>query len=121
MNRLDVAWQSPGSGKPWTRGTLQPLVWTALLAALCVLALLLAFRHVVLQGMQESEARHRASVAHAEAAWRCNAQSGVTQRRACRAQLDAAEATAGLAGDRSAAVTISVAEPGREAAISARP
>ena len=121
MNRLDIARQNLVSRKPYAQGTLQPLVWTVLLAAVCVLALLLAFRQVVLQGMQGSEARHRATVAHAEAAWRCNALTVVTQRRACRAQLDAAEATAGLAVDRSAAVTISVAEQGGEAAFSARP
>lgn len=120
MNRLDIARQSMVLRETYSERTLQPLVWTVLLAAICVLALLLAFRQVVLQNMQGSEARHRATVAHAEAAWRCNA-LGSIERRVCRAQLDAAEATAALAGDRSAAVTINVTEPGREAAFSARP
>ena len=121
MNRLDIARQSMVSRETYSERTLQPLVWTVLLAAICVLALLLAFRQVVLQNMQGSEARHRATVAHAEAAWRCNALGSVAQRRICRAQLDATEATAALADDRSAAVTINLAEPGREAAFTARP
>lgn len=121
MNRLDTATLSMGSRMPRENAKLQPLVWTAVLAALCALALLLAFRQVVLQGVQGSEARHRATVAHAEAVWRCNALAGVTQRRACRAQLDAAEATAALVDGRSAAVMIGIAEPGRADAFSERP
>jgi aspartate aminotransferase-like enzyme len=55
-----------------------------------VLALLLAFQQVVAAGVENSQARHRASAARADATWRCNALQAAVQRTDCRAQLDAA-------------------------------
>jgi hypothetical protein len=53
-----------------------------------VLALLVAFHQVVRSGVEKSEARQRASTAHADAMWRCNALRGAAQRATCHAQLD---------------------------------
>jgi hypothetical protein len=64
--------------------------WLLVVAPAGVLALLLAFHQVVLSGVEKSEARHRASAAHADAVWRCNALRGAPQRAGCHAQLDAA-------------------------------
>lgn len=122
MTTLHSSWQLPGSGRslalqrpgrPWAQALLEPSVWIALLGALCVLALLLAFRQVVLRGVQQSELRHRATAAHADGVWRCNALRNVSQRAGCRVQLDAAHAAAATPGDRgdAAALTIARVEP----------
>ncbi len=60
-----------------------------LVAVAGVLALLLAFQQVVASGVESSQSRHRASAAHADATWRCNALHAAGQRTDCRAQLDA--------------------------------
>jgi hypothetical protein len=61
-----------------------------MLAVTGVLALLLAFQHVVASSVQSSQARHRANAEHADALWRCNAVRGAVQRSGCLAQADAA-------------------------------
>lgn len=55
----------------------------SLLAAAGVLALLLAFQQVVASGMEESQARQRASAEHADAMWRCHAVRAAGQRAGC--------------------------------------
>lgn len=117
MTTLHSTWQPPGSGsrlalrrpvRPWAQVMLQPPVWMALLATLCVLALLLAFWHVVLKGVRQSELRHRAIAAHADGVWRCNALRTVSQRAPCRVQLDAAHAAAARPSDHGDAATMPV-------------
>ena len=82
-----------------------------MLAVLCLGGLLLAFHQVVLQGVQRGESRNRATAAHTEALWRCNALVAVSQRAGCRVQLDAAHAAAAAAvpyatGDGAAMVVV---------------
>jgi hypothetical protein len=117
MTTLRSSWQLPGSvsslalqrpGRPWAQALLQPSVWMALFGALCVLALLLAFRQVVLRGVQQSELRHRATAAHADGVWRCNALRTVSQRAPCRVQLDAAHAAAARSSDHGDVATMPV-------------
>ena len=60
----------------------------SLVAVAGVLALLLAFQQVVAAGVEESQARHRASAERADAVWRCNAVRGSAQRTGCLTQLD---------------------------------
>jgi hypothetical protein len=57
-------------------------------AAAGVLALLLAFHQVVASGVEESQARHRASAERADATWRCNDVRGAAQRAGCLTQAD---------------------------------
>jgi hypothetical protein len=54
-----------------------------LVAAAGVLALLLAFQQVVTSGLEESQARHRASAERADALWRCHALRDAAQRAGC--------------------------------------
>lgn len=119
MTTLHRNWQPSGSAgalalRPacgaWARAALRVPLWTAVLATLCVLALLLAFRQVVLQGVQQSESRHRAVAAHADGVWRCNALRAVSQRAGCRVQLDAAYAAAALPSDDGHAAAMTVAQ-----------
>ena len=58
------------------------------MAAASVLTLLLAFQQVVASGVEESQARHRASAERADAVWRCNAVRGAPQRAGCLTQLE---------------------------------
>lgn len=87
MNTLQRAWQLPATYAP---------LGLVLAGALCVLALLLAFQQVVLQGVQQGESRNRAIAAHADGVWRCNALRAVGERAGCRVQLDAAHAAAAM-------------------------
>ncbi len=59
-----------------------------MVAAAGVLALLLAFQQVVASGVENSQARHRASAERADAVWRCNAVRSAAQRAGCLTQLD---------------------------------
>lgn len=81
MNTLKHAWKQPAPYAPLAR---------AVAGTLCVLALLLAFQQVVLQGVQQGESRNRAIAAHADGVWRCNALRAIGERAGCRVQLDAA-------------------------------
>jgi hypothetical protein len=99
MNTLQSTWQHASSGakraprrqvRPWWRPTLV----LAILAALGVGGLLLAFQQVVLQGVQRGESRNRATAAHTDGVWRCNALRTVSLRAGCRVQIDAAHADA---------------------------
>lgn len=62
--------------------------WLALLAALGVAGLLLAFQQVVSQGVEQGATRQRATAALADANWRCNALTQTSQRSQCQAQLN---------------------------------
>lgn len=64
--------------------------WPALMAAVCAAGLLFAFQQVVYAGVQQGEARNRASAAHAEAASRCDFTRDMGQRATCHALLSAA-------------------------------
>ena len=55
---------------PWWRSTS---TWSALLATLAVLALLLVFYQVVRESVQHSELRNKLAARQAEVLWRCNA------------------------------------------------
>lgn len=59
----------------------------ALLAALAVAGLLLAFQQVVSQGVEQGATRQRVTAALADANWRCNALAQADQRTRCQAQL----------------------------------
>jgi hypothetical protein len=63
-------------------------LWPALLAALLVLGMLLAFHQVVLGVVQQSELRHKASAMQAEATWRCRALPGLDASSNCLLQLN---------------------------------
>ena len=52
--------------KPSSRG-----LWPALLAALLAFALLLAFGHVVQEGVQQGQTRREAEARQADTRWRC--------------------------------------------------
>lgn len=107
MNILQSAWQHPASGaaqaprRHGVHGGPSQQGWRAWLllaslAVVCVGGLLLAFQQVVLQGVQRGESRNRATAAHSEGVWRCKALRAVSQRAACRVQLDAAHAAEAL-------------------------
>jgi len=89
----------------WTLAAPYALLGLALVGTVCVLALLLAFRQVVLEGVQQGESRNRAIATYAEGIWRCKALRAVGERAACRVQLDAAQATAPVARGRGNAPT----------------
>jgi hypothetical protein len=63
------------------------LVWRAVLAALAMLALLLAFQQVLRQAVAQGEQRRRANAVLADATWRCNIQRDRQRRESCLAQL----------------------------------
>jgi hypothetical protein len=67
-----------------------------LLAAASVLALLLAFQHVVASAVRESEARHRSNAERAAALWRCNSARGTLRREGCAPQASAVVQSATL-------------------------
>lgn len=46
-------------------------VWLGILATIAFVVLLLAFHHVVREGVQRGELLRKATVLEAEAAWRC--------------------------------------------------
>lgn len=100
MNTLKRAWQQPAPYAP---------LGFALIGTLCVLALLLAFQQVVLQGVQQGESRNRAIAAHADGVWRCNALRAVGERAGCRVQLEATHAAAAIAKSRGDAATVMTA------------
>lgn len=68
---------------------LRAPVWPAILATVCAGGLLLAFQHVVHAGVQQGEARNRATAAHADAVWRCDFLRDESQRASCHVQLNA--------------------------------
>lgn len=119
MTPLHPSWQPSRSGhrpalrrpgRSWAQAMLQQPTWVgAALVTLCALALLLAFRQVVMSGVQQGELRHRAAAAHADGVWRCNALRVVSQRASCRAQLDATA----ISADHAVATTITVANVAR--------
>lgn len=46
-------------------------VWLGILATIASVGVLLAFQHVVREGVQRGELRRKATAMQAEAAWRC--------------------------------------------------
>jgi hypothetical protein len=74
----------------WQRAfdALRAPVWPTILATVCAAGLLLAFQRVVHAGVQQGEARSRATAVHADAVWRCNFTRGVSQRASCHADLN---------------------------------
>jgi len=67
---------------------LRAPVWLTILGTVCAAGLLLAFQQVVHAGVQQGEARNRATAVHADAVWRCNFTRGVSQRASCHAHLN---------------------------------
>jgi hypothetical protein len=72
----------------WPASVRSPL-WSALLATLTILGLLLAFHQVVSGAVQQGELRHQASVLHSEATWRCKAMGSLRASESCLSQLKA--------------------------------
>jgi hypothetical protein len=62
----------------------------ALLAAITIAVLLLAFQQVVSGAVLQAEIRHAAALAQHNALWRCNQLSGGSLREDCRQQLASA-------------------------------
>ena len=66
---------------------LRAPAWHAIMAALVISSLLLAFHQVVSGAVQQSELRRKADATQAEASWLCNALQGAQARDKCRLQL----------------------------------
>ena len=62
-------------------------LWSAILVTLTIVGMLLAFQQVVLQAVQQGEARRQAAAASDAAVWRCNALRDPGRREICHAQL----------------------------------
>jgi hypothetical protein len=78
---------------PWWQEALIALrqpVWSAVVAALMVFGLLLAFQQVVAQGVEQSEQRRTATALQLEGAWRCKLLRNPGDRDSCLAQLGGA-------------------------------
>jgi hypothetical protein len=71
-------------GSPWE--ILAPAC-LPLALALSSLVLLVAFQHVVRDGVQQGETRRKAVATRADAQWRCKALPGPRQRVDCLLQL----------------------------------
>ena len=84
------------AGERWTAWQHEPQrfaaprlqVWSGLLGATAVLALLLAFHQVVQGGVRQGEFRRQAAAVLADATWRCKALRGAELARDCLADLD---------------------------------
>ena len=99
MQALDPSWMTVAAGASsaswcapqtlWQRSVLglQVWVWSVILAALLLIAMLAAFQQVVAQAVQQGDARRQATAARADATWRCNASRDSGQRESCHAQL----------------------------------
>ena len=98
MQTLNPSWMSVAGGAStasrgspqtgWQRRVigLQVWIWSAILAALMLLAMLTAFQQVVAQAVHQGEARRLATAASADAAWRCSALRDPGRRESCHAQ-----------------------------------
>lgn len=88
-------------------------VWSGLLAAVALLALLLAFQQVVVGGVRQGELRQQAAAVLVDATWRCQALRGAELARQC---------LNGLAGltDVMAPVELDGWEPARPAVLPRR-
>ena len=64
-----------------------PPVWPAIVAALIVLAMLLAFVQVMRAAVHQSEVRHKAIALHAQNTWRCKILRGPNESENCLSQL----------------------------------
>ena len=62
--------------------------WPGVAVALASLVLLVAFQHVVRDGVQQGETRRKAVATRADAEWRCKALPGPRTRVDCLLQLD---------------------------------
>jgi len=98
MQTPELSWQLAATGassglhivpSPWWRQALETLrapVWPALIAALVGLALLLAFRQVVAEAVEQGDLRRTATAAQVENLWRCNLQRNLVDRERCLSQ-----------------------------------
>jgi len=64
-------------------------VWPVILAAVCAVERLMAFQQLVHAGMQQGQARNRATAAHADTVLRCNVTRGTSQNTSCHPPLSA--------------------------------
>ena len=99
MQALNPSWMSiavgastASRGSPqtgWQRRVigLPVWVWSAILAALMLLAMLAAFQQVVALAVHQGEARRLATAAITDALWRCNALRDPGRRASCHAQF----------------------------------
>ena len=81
--------------------TKQPLSVTGRNAMLMVgmvaaLSLTASFVHVVQDGTEQAQARHRQEAYLAEMAWRCNALSDLSQQALCKGRIGQADGSAGV-------------------------
>ena len=77
----------------WRPAAVRRSVWSSLLLAAAVLALLLAFHQVVSGAVVQGESRRQATAALADATWRCKALRSGDDSRECLAQLQAQSGT----------------------------
>lgn len=71
-------------------------VWQALLGTVIIVGMLLAFHQVVHGAVQQGALRHKATAAHTEATWRCNALQGPAASGSCLLQLNTADGETAL-------------------------
>lgn len=76
--------------------TVRSTLWLGVLGTLMIVGMLLTFHQVVHGAVKQSELRHKASAAYAEATWRCNLLQGQGAGDTCKARLKAAYAIAGF-------------------------
>lgn len=109
MDTSALQWLVPATGRSAARLSAEPVPgwrarfarcathWRLGLALLTLFGLLLAFQHVVREGVRQGDLRRVAVAAHADDLWRCSVMSQRAQRDRCRALLApvAAEDAAG--------------------------
>lgn len=97
MEMLNMAWNvvpTRHSGAPlwrhWIAGV--PALLPALVVAIALLSLLMAFQLVVREAVQTGESRRLAVAAHADASWRCGILNGRNLRESCALALNSPNA-----------------------------
>ena len=81
--------------------TMQPLSVTGrnamlMVGMVAVLSLTASFVHVVQDGTEQAQARHRQEAYLAEMAWRCNALTDLSQQALCKGRIGQADGSAGV-------------------------
>ena len=92
--RMGAGLRYEGQGwAAWRPAAVQRSVWSGLLLAAAVLALLLAFHQVVSGAVVQGESRRQATAALADATWRCKALRSGDDSRDCLVQLQVQSGT----------------------------
>ncbi len=102
METIDRRWELAATGAsrpplgrplPWWRQALialRPPVWPAVVAAMMMIGLLLAFQTVVAQGVAQGQLRRSATAAQADGHWRCRLIQAADERDHCLSQVGGA-------------------------------